>query len=100
MPYRGWPHLSANAAFALIYLGLVPTGLAYLLRFHLIRKIGYSTFAIGLNLIPVSGIILGVLLLGETLSLHILVALMLVVCGLFVTRLGAKPQPMGTTAHD
>ena len=92
--------LSANAALALVYLGLVPTGLAYLLRFHLIRKIGYSTFAIGLNLIPVSGIVLGVLLLGETLSLHIILALMLVVCGLFVTRLGSKPQTTGTTAHD
>ena len=92
--------LSAMAGFALVYLGLIPTGFAYLLRFHLIRKIGYSTFAVGLNLIPVFGILLGVLVLGETLSLRVLVALMLVVCGLFATRLGTKSQPMGTTAHD
>lgn len=92
--------LSGNAGFALIYLGLIPTGLAYLLRFHLIRKIGYSTFAIGLNLIPVFGVLLGVLLLDETLSLRIFLALVLVVCGLFVTRLGNAPQPKGSTAND
>ncbi|MEM6461362.1 MAG: DMT family transporter [Pseudomonadota bacterium] len=91
-------NLSGNAAFALVYLGLIPTGLAYLLRFYLIRKIGYSTFAIGLNLIPVFGVALGVLLLDETLSLHILVALALVVCGLFVTRLGNQDAGSGKPA--
>ena len=94
------PDISAEASFALVYLGLLPTGFAYLLRFYLIRKIGYSTFAIGLNLIPVFGIFLGVLLLGEALSLRIVFALLLVVCGLFVTRLGPKPHPAGKPAHD
>ncbi|MCP4317162.1 MAG: DMT family transporter [Hyphomicrobiales bacterium] len=92
--------ISANATVALLYLGLLPTGFAYLLRYYLIRKIGYSTFAIGLNLIPVFGIVLGVWLLGEALSVRILLALALVVCGLFVTRLGPKPLQTGTTVND
>lgn len=92
--------ISASATIALVYLGLLPTGFAYLLRYYLIRKIGYSTFAIGLNLIPVFGIFLGVWLLGETLSLRILVALALVVCGLFITRLGPKPHSTEATVND
>jgi drug/metabolite transporter (DMT)-like permease len=83
--------LTTNAAISLLYLGLLPTGFAYLLRFHLIRKIGYSTFSMGLNLIPIFGVFLGLLLLGEPLTLHIVLALSLVVCGLFVARMGPRP---------
>lgn len=75
---------------ALLYLGVFPTGIAYLVRFHLIRNIGYSTFAMGVNLIPVFGVLLGVVLLGEPLTLRVAIALALVVLGLFVSRL---PSP-------
>jgi len=92
-------HVSATAAAALFYLGLLPTGLAYLLRFYLIRKIGYSTFSMGLNLIPVFGILLGVWLLGEPLTLRVLLALALVVCGLFVARSGSKPALANETGR-
>ena len=84
--------LSAATTVALLYLGLLPTGLAYLLRFHLVRKIGYTTFAMGINLIPVFGVFLGVWLLGEPLTLHVILALALIVCGLFVARTGTRPD--------
>ncbi|MDF2374326.1 MAG: DMT family transporter [Rhizobiaceae bacterium] len=79
--------ISQNAVLAIIYLGVFPTGFAYLLRFHLIRKIGYSTFAMGLNLIPVFGVFLGVWLLDEPLSWRILAALIFVVCGLYIAQI-------------
>lgn len=82
--------LSSEASISLVYLGLLPTGFAYLLRFYLIRKIGYSTFSIGLNLIPVFGVLLGLILLGEPLTLHVTIALALVVCGLFIARMGPR----------
>lgn len=72
---------------ALLYLGIFPTGIAYLVRFQLIRTIGYSTFAMGVNLIPVFGVILGVVLLDEPLTIRVGIALALVVLGLFVSRL-------------
>lgn len=78
--------LSAPALQALLFLGALPTGLAYLLRFHLIRTIGYSTFALAIYLIPVFGVLLGWLMLGEELSVRTLAALALVVSGLFVAR--------------
>ncbi|MCR9134717.1 MAG: DMT family transporter [Alphaproteobacteria bacterium] len=82
--------LTPEASMSLVYLGLLPTGFAYMLRFYLIRKIGYSTFSIGLNLIPVFGVLLSLILLGEPLTLKVTVALVLVVCGLFIARMSPK----------
>ena len=85
MPGHG---ISAEAWIWLVYLGVFPTGLAYFLRYHLIRKIGLSTFSIGLNLIPVFGVGLGAIVLHEPISARMAIALGLVVSGLFLARNG------------
>ena len=82
--------LSGASVAALIYLGVFPTGLAYIMRFHLIRTIGYTRFSLSINLIPVFGVGLGVLILGEPLSLTLIVALALVLTGLFVAGGGKR----------
>lgn len=79
--------ISAGSWLALVYLGAIPTGLAYILRFHLINTVGYTTFALSVNMIPVFGVLLGVILLGETLNPRVLVALLLIVSGLLVNRM-------------
>lgn len=81
---------SQTGVFALIYLGALPTGIAYILRFHLIQTVGYSTFALGTNLVPVFGVILGFLILSEPLRPETLVALALVVGALFVARISTR----------
>jgi len=81
-----------RACLALLWLGLFPTGLAYILRFHLVRKVGVSTFAIGMNTIPVFGIVFGAILLDEVIELKTLVALGLVLSGLFIARLGTSKR--------
>jgi len=73
---------------ALLWLGLFPTGLAYILRFYLVRKVGVSTFAIGMNTIPVFGIIFGAILLDEAVEVKTIIALGLVISGLFIARFG------------
>ena len=82
----------SQTLLALLFLGVFPTGLAYLLRFHLISRIGYATFALGVNMIPVFGVLLGVVLLNEALSLPIVLALAFVVGGLAVARSGDAPR--------
>ena len=77
-----------KASLALLWLGFFPTGLAYVLRFYLVRRIGVSTFAIGMNTIPVFGIIFGAILLNEAVELTTIIALCLVISGLFIARLG------------
>lgn len=90
--YDGAPNLqiSKTAWILLIYLGLVPTGIGYILRYRLIQAIGVSAFALGLNLIPVFGIAMGAVFLGETISWTVIVALILVMSGLLVSRIGGK----------
>ncbi|MEN0000326.1 MAG: DMT family transporter [Pseudomonadota bacterium] len=78
------------ALTALIYLGVVPTGIAYVLRFHLINAVGYSTFALSVNMIPIFGVLLGALLLAERPSPQTGIALVLVLVGLFFARMGGK----------
>ncbi|MEQ8481325.1 MAG: DMT family transporter [Hoeflea sp.] len=83
--------LSWPAVSALVYLGVFPTGIAYILRFRLIRAIGYSRFSLTINMIPVFGMALGVLLLGEPLTVNSVLALALVLSGLYVAA-GKDPS--------
>jgi len=71
---------------AVVYLGLVPTGLAYLLRFYLIRAVGYSYMVLGVYLVPVVGVLLGNILLDEPLAPTTLIALGLIIGGLAYAR--------------
>lgn len=84
--------LSVPAVTALIYLGLFPTGIAYILRFNLINAIGYSRFSLTVNMIPVFGMALGILMLGEPVTFNGLIALGLVLSGLYVAAGKDKSQ--------
>ncbi|KJS17043.1 MAG: ABC transporter permease [Hoeflea sp. BRH_c9] len=86
--------LSTRALGALIYLGVFPTGIAYILRFTMIRSIGYTRFSLSINLVPVFGVALGVIILGEPLSLSLILALTLVLAGLFVAHGGSRTPPV------
>ena len=88
------PALSITAIGSLIYLGLFPTGIAYIVRFTLIRAVGYSRFSLSINLVPVFGVALGVLILDEPLTLNLIAALALVLAGLLVSNGGRKIQPV------
>ena len=72
---------------AIIYLGIIPTGLAFSLRQILIRNTG-STFMMQVAyLIPIFGIFYGWLLLSEPLKLSLFVGLILVIVGIAVSRM-------------
>ena len=83
------PAVSAQAAWSLIYLGLIPSGLATIVRFHLVRTVGVSMFAHVGNLIPVFGVIFGAVLLGETITPVIVGALALILAGVALARAGS-----------
>ena len=74
--------------FAVVWLGAVGTGLAYVMRFYLARTVGYSFMALAAYMIPVAGVAISALLLGEAVSATVLVALCLVLAGFAVARLG------------
>ena len=86
---QGWSInvISPLAFWSLVYLGVVPTGIAQIIRFMLIKKIGFAVFSLSVNLVPVFGISLGAMLLGEVISARTFIALVLVLSGLFVSKM-------------
>ncbi|WP_035054818.1 DMT family transporter [Andreprevotia chitinilytica] len=66
---------------AVLLLGVFCTGIAYLLYFRLIRDLGPASALTVTFLIPVFGVLWGVLLLGESVGLNTLVGALLVLLG-------------------
>ncbi|EAR10611.1 DMT family transporter [Reinekea blandensis] len=75
---------------ALIYLGLIPTGLAFLIRFHLIKTVGYTFVSQVGYLVPVFGVLFGALIFQEAITANIVTGLCLILTGIFVSRLSAR----------
>lgn len=71
---------------AVILLGVFPTAFAALAYFRLIRNLGATTFSQLNYAIPIFGSLWGVLLLGEILQVRMLVALALVLAGVYFIR--------------
>ena len=80
------PHLSGTATLAALYLGLVCTGLAYLLRANITVTVGQSFMSMASYFMPVSGVLLAWAVLGEPITWHILAALACVIGGFLVSR--------------
>ena len=78
-----WPHAtpSAKAWGALVALGVLCTGIAYILYFRLIEHSGPAKALAVTFLVPVFAVIYGVLLLGEHVTAWMLVCGAVIVCG-------------------
>ncbi len=72
----------AGVVLAIIMLAVVSTSLAYILYFRIIRDAGATNASIVTLLVPPSAILLGVLFLGERLSLEAMLGLLLIASGL------------------
>ena len=77
---------SFNSSVSVIYLGIVPTGLAWLLRFRILKKNGLIFQSQVSYIIPIFGIILGYLFLKELITYKVLISLIAVVIGIYFVR--------------
>ena len=75
---------STGAVLSLAALGLVSTAFAYLIFFRLLARAGATNVGLVTFLIPVSAILLGVLVLGETLAMRHVVGMALIGAGLIL----------------
>jgi len=89
---------SAAALGSLAASGLVSMALAYLLYFILIERAGAGFAALYAYLIPPLGLLVGVLVLGEPLTLEHLAGLALVLCGLWMITRPATPRAAASGA--
>ena len=83
---------SLESTLALIYLGVFPTGIAWLLRFAILKKNGLVFQAQVAYLIPIFGVILGYIFLNELITSKVMIALIAVVLGIYFVKKGSKNQ--------
>jgi drug/metabolite transporter (DMT)-like permease len=71
---------------ALLFLGILGSGLAFVLSFYLIHEIGPTRTSMVTYLFPLGGVILGVVFLNEKLSWQLLVGAVLIILSLVVAN--------------
>jgi drug/metabolite transporter (DMT)-like permease len=81
---------------ALLFLGILGSGLAFVLAYYLIHEIGPTRTTMVTYLFPLGGVILGVAFLNEELSWQLLVGAVLIILSLVV----ANWQPARALAHE
>ena len=85
------PQVTAVSVAAIVVLGVIGTGFAYVLNYQIITSEGATVASTVTYLLPVVAIVLGVLVLGETITVTALAGIALVLVGVAFTRRRAKP---------
>jgi len=81
---------SIDSTISLVYLGVVATGFAWLLRFRILKNNGLVFQAQVAYLIPIFGIILGYIFLKELITPKVLVAVAAVIIGIYFVKKSNK----------
>ena len=81
---------SIESTISVIYLGVFATGLAWLLRFRILKNNGLVFQAQVAYLIPIFGVILGYVFLKELITPKVLVALAAVIIGIYLVKKSNK----------
>jgi drug/metabolite transporter (DMT)-like permease len=79
-------HFETESLLALTYLGLVSTGMAFLMRYYIILRAGAVFLSYVAFIIPMFGILFGILFLGETISVNTMGAVVLILSGVYLGR--------------
>jgi len=87
-PWNLSPRL--DSTLALIYLGIFSTGIAWLLRFYILKHNGLVFQAQVAYLIPIFGVILGFLILNEAITSKVIISLIAVIVGIYIVKKGSK----------
>ena len=81
-----------DSTISIIYLGIFSTGLAWLMRFRILKNNGLVFQAQVAYLIPIFGIILGYIFLNEIITSKVIVAVAAVVLGIYFVRRSIKKK--------
>ncbi|WP_027721417.1 DMT family transporter [Maridesulfovibrio zosterae] len=88
--YHGLVSEVINASFTdyscILYLAFLGTGLGFSWYFEAIKEIGPSKTGIFINLVPVTAIILGAIILDEKVGLPLLIGGILTISGVWITN--------------
>ena len=87
-PWNLSPRL--DSTISLLYLGFFSTGIAWLLRFYILKHNGLVLQAQVAYLIPIFGVILGFVFLNEVITPKVTISLFAVILGIFIVKKGSK----------
>lgn len=88
---RHLPPLPLSGWVGVLYLGGVASGLAYLLYNASLRHLDASAVGVYTNLIPIVGVLTGVMVLGEPWSVRAIVGGLVVILGVWITSRSERP---------
>jgi drug/metabolite transporter (DMT)-like permease len=80
------PELDASVVVSILILGLIGTGVAYVLNYQIIASVGATVASTVTYLLPVVAIILGFLVLGEHITLPDLAGIALILAGVALAQ--------------
>jgi len=90
---RGLPHLTTVQWLEVLLLGAGASGLAYMLYNLALQDLDASAVGVFANLIPVVGVLSGVVVLGDEISVRSIVGGLIVLAGVWIT--GREQQAVG-----
>ncbi len=77
---------SIESTLALFYLGVVATGLAWLIRFRILTVNGLVFQTQVAYLIPIFGVLFGYFLMDEIITWRVLISLIMIIIGIFIVK--------------
>jgi len=89
-PWNLTPRL--DSTISLIYLGVFSTGIAWLLRFYILKKNGLVFQAQVAYLIPIFGVILGFIFLKEEITSRVILSVLVIILGIYLVKRSANLQ--------
>ncbi len=84
MPWNYNPTLLST--LSLLYLGVIATGLAWLIRFRILTVNGLVFQTQVAYLIPIFGVFFGYLLMDEIISWRVIVSLVIIIFGIYIVK--------------
>ncbi len=87
-PWNNQP--SFESTLALLYLGVVATGLAWLIRFRILTVNGLVFQTQVAYLIPIFGVIFGYFLMDEIITWRVLISLAIIILGIYIVKKNNK----------
>ncbi|MGD9082070.1 MAG: DMT family transporter [Desulfobacterales bacterium] len=85
-------HVDATVFCALLYQGLVTASFCFVAWLTLLKKYGAVALHSFIFFMPISGVMLGGLILGEPITVNILIALLLIVAGILLVNFRQRKQ--------
>ena len=87
-PWLSTPTLEST--LSLLYLGIVATGLAWLIRFRILSTNGLVFQTQVAYLIPIFGVFFGYFLMNEVITWRVLISLGIIILGIFIVKKNNK----------